>query len=37
VIFDDSRCNLAISGHVTIGVQGDGTFTWDVVAYYAHA
>lgn len=36
VIFDESQCNLATSGHVTIGVNGDGTFTWDVVAYYAH-
>lgn len=35
-IFDESRCNPAVSGHVTIGVRGDGTFTWDVVAYYAH-
>jgi hypothetical protein len=37
VIFDESACNPATSGHVTIGVHGDGTFTWDVVAYYAHA
>lgn len=37
VIFDESACNLATSGHVTIGVNRDGTFTWDVVAYYAHA
>lgn len=36
VIFDESACNPATSGHVTIGVNGDGTFTWDVVAYYAH-
>jgi hypothetical protein len=36
VIFDESACNLATSGHVTIGVNGDGTFTWNVVAYYAH-
>lgn len=36
VIFDESSCNPAISGHVTIGDNGDGTFTWDVVAYYAH-
>jgi hypothetical protein len=36
VIFDESACNLAISGHVTIGDNGDGTFTWNVVAYYAH-
>ena len=36
VIFDESACNLAISGHVTITVNGDGTFGWDVVAYYAH-
>ncbi len=35
-IFDESACNPATSGHVTIGVNGDGTFTWDVVAYYAH-
>src|SRR4051812_16094236 len=37
VIFDEPTCNLAISGHVTISDSGDGTFTWDVVAYYAHA
>jgi hypothetical protein len=36
VIFDESACNPAISGHVTIGDRSDGTFTWDVVAYYAH-
>jgi hypothetical protein len=36
VIFNEAACNPAISGHVTIGVNGDGTFTWDVVAYYAH-
>ena len=36
VIFDESACNLAISGHVTISDNGDGTFTWNVVAYYAH-
>ncbi len=36
VIFDESACNLAISGHVTIGENGDDTFTWNVVAYYAH-
>ena len=36
VIFDEAACNHAISGHVTITVNGDGTFTWDVVAYYAH-
>ncbi len=36
VIFDESACNPATSGHVTIGDNGDGTFTWDVVAYYAH-
>jgi hypothetical protein len=36
VIFDESACNLATSGHIAIGVNGDGTFTWDVVAYYAH-
>jgi hypothetical protein len=35
-IFDEAACNLAISGHVTIGDNGDGTFTWDTVAYYAH-
>lgn len=37
VIFDESACNLATSGHVTITVNGDGTFVWDVVAYYAHS
>ena len=36
VIFDESACNPAVSGHVAIGVNGDGTFTWNVVAYYAH-
>jgi hypothetical protein len=36
VIFDESACNPAISGQVTINDNGDGTFTWDVVAYYAH-
>jgi hypothetical protein len=36
VIFDESACNPAISGQVTISDNGDGTFTWDVVAYYAH-
>jgi hypothetical protein len=31
-----SPCNPAISGHVTITDHGDGTFTWDIVAYYAY-
>jgi hypothetical protein len=34
-IFDISTCNLATSGHVTVTDNGDGTFTWDIVAYYA--
>jgi hypothetical protein len=34
-IFDESACNPAISGHVAIGDNGDGTFTWNIVAYYA--
>ena len=28
-------CNLATSGHVTVTDNGDGTVTWDIVAYYA--
>lgn len=34
-IFDLSTCNPAISGHVTVTANSDGTFTWDIVAYYA--
>jgi hypothetical protein len=34
-IFNDATCNLAISGHVTVTDNGDGTVTWDIVAYYA--
>ena len=34
-IFDLSTCNLAISGHITVTDNGDGTFTWAIVAYYA--
>jgi hypothetical protein len=30
-----STCNLAVSGHVTVTDNGDGTFTWGIVAYYA--
>jgi hypothetical protein len=28
-------CNAATSGTVTVTANKDGTFTWDVVAYYA--
>ena len=34
-IFNDPTCNLATSGHVTATDNGDGTVTWDIVAYYA--
>jgi len=34
-IFDLATCNLATSGHVTVTDNGDGTFTWEIVAYYA--
>ena len=34
-IFDQSTCNPATSGHITVSDNGDGTFTWDIVAYYA--
>jgi hypothetical protein len=34
-IFNDATCNLAISGQVTVTDNGDGTVTWDIVAYYA--
>jgi hypothetical protein len=34
-IFDFSTCNLATSGHITVTDNGDGTLTWDIVAYYA--
>lgn len=34
-IFDDATCNLAVSGHVTVTDNGDGTVTWEIVAYYA--
>jgi hypothetical protein len=34
-IFNDATCNLATSGHVTVTDNGDGTVTWDIVAYYA--
>jgi hypothetical protein len=34
-IFDLSTCNLATSGHITVTDNGDGTFTWNIVAYYA--
>jgi hypothetical protein len=35
LIFNDATCNLATSGHVTVTDNGDGTVTWDIVAYYA--
>ena len=34
-IFNDATCNLATSGHITVTDNGDGTVTWDIVAYYA--
>jgi hypothetical protein len=33
--FDGAPCNRATSGRLTVTDNGDGTFTWDVVAYYA--
>lgn len=27
-------CNVATSGTLTVTYNGDGTYTWDVVAYY---
>jgi hypothetical protein len=32
---DFTNCNLAVSGHLTVTDNGDGTVTWDIVAYYA--
>ena len=34
-IFNLATCNPAISGHVDVSPNGDGTFTFDIVAYYA--
>lgn len=34
-IFNLPTCNLATSGHVTVTDNGDGTVTWEIVAYYA--
>jgi hypothetical protein len=34
-IFNNATCNLATSGHITVTDNGDGTVTWDIVAYYA--
>jgi hypothetical protein len=34
-IFNVATCNLATSGHITVTENSDGTFTWDIVAYYA--
>jgi hypothetical protein len=32
---DFTNCNLATSGHITVTDNGDGTVTWNIVAYYA--
>ena len=33
--FNGAPCNPATSGHVTVTDNGDGTFTWEIVAYYS--
>lgn len=30
-----AECNPATSGTLTVSANGDGTFTWSIVAYYA--